>query len=330
VAAKVFAAVAAPGLTGIYQVNFTLPSSGIQGTEPLVITVDGVSSSDTVTIPIVGLSAVANNASFANAGMIAPGTIASVFANGLGSASTNQTTLFPDTSSEGVQVTFNGIAAPMFHLLPTNSPQQIDLFVPSNLPTSGTVNVQLTTSSANYPNYTLNMVPALPGIYRFTDPKSGTGYAIAQFAGSAWVVLPASTTTNIGLPACTATTSAATECGDPANIGDYLVIYLTGLGLATVNGAANGATLPTGQNPPADGSVLYETPTLPTVTIGGVQATVQFSGLVPGFAGECQVNVQVPAGVASGGNVPVVITMAGASDTAFISIQPGRVPPPKP
>jgi uncharacterized protein (TIGR03437 family) len=330
VAAKVLAAVAAPSLTGVYQVNFTLPSSGIQGTEPLVITLDGVSSSDTVTLPIVGLSAVANNASFAMAGTIAPGSIASIFANGLGSASSDETSLFPTTLSEGVQVTFNGIAAPLFHLVPTASPQQIDLFVPSNLSTTGTVNVQLTTSSANYPNYTLNMVPALPGIYRFTDPKSGTGYAIAQFANTAWVVLPASTTSNIGLQACAATISAASECGEPANIGDYLTIYMTGLGLATVNGNPTGGLLPTGENPPADGSVLYETPTLPTVTIGGVPATVLFSGLVPGYAGEYQVDVQVPTGVASGDNVPIVVTMLGASDTAFTSIQPSRIAPPKP
>ncbi|HEY6345589.1 MAG TPA: hypothetical protein VIY49_29165 [Bryobacteraceae bacterium] len=335
---KVLAAVVVPNYAGLYQINFTLPSSGVQGTVPFLITVGGQSSPSGVTIPIVGVSAVANNASFANPGTIAPGSIASVFANGLGSATQLETGgVFPATTAEGFQITFNGIPAPIFHLIPPvaptaaspeGSPGQIDLEVPNSLPTSGTVNVQLTTSTTNYANYTLNMVPASPGLYRFTDPKNGNQYVITQFANSAWVVLPTAATADIGLPACTANTSASVECGEPANIGDYLVIYLTGLGLATVNGAPGGATLPLGQNPPASGSPLYETPTMPTVTIGGINATPLFSGLVPGYAGEYQIDVQVPAGVASGDSVPVAVTMMGQSDTANISIQPTRVTPP--
>ena len=208
------------------------------------------------------------------------------------------------------------------------SSPQIDLLVPSDLPTTGTVNVQLTTSSADYPNYTLNMVPASPSMFRFTDPKTSNAYAIVQFLNSAWIVLPTAAATDIGFPVCTASTALATECGQPANIGDYLTIYLTGLGRATAGGSPTGAILPSGQNPPASGNPLYETPTMPTVTIGGVPATPLFSGLAPGFAGEYQIDVQVPAGVASGDSVPVVVTMLGASDTANISIQPSRVPPP--
>jgi uncharacterized protein (TIGR03437 family) len=73
---------------------------------------------------------------------------------------------------------------------------------------------------------------------------------------------------------------------------------------------------------PIDGSTLYETPTLPTVTVGGVAAQVLFSGLAPGFAGLYQMDIQVPGGVANGDDVPVKVTMLGASDTATISIQP--------
>src|ERR1017187_4180665 len=50
--------------------------------------------------------------------------------------------------------------------------------------------------------------------------------------------------------------------------------------------SCSGTPLPTGQNPPLSGIPLYETPTLPTVTIGGIPATVLFSGLTPGYAGE--------------------------------------------
>src|ERR1019366_1435448 len=89
---------------GGYQINFTVPSTGVQGAEPLVITLGGGSSSTMDDIPLIGLSAVIVNGSFANPGTIAPGSIASVFANGLGSASTNEVSgLFPSTQSEGVE-----------------------------------------------------------------------------------------------------------------------------------------------------------------------------------------------------------------------------------
>ena len=333
---QVLAAVTAPGQAGFYQINFKAPASGVQGTEPLVITLDGVSSSNKLTIPLVGLSAVTVNGSFANPGTIAPGSIASVFANGLGSASTNElSALFPATSSEQVQVTFNGEPAPMFHLIPGGSPQQIDLLIPADLPTSGAVNVQLTTSSNLYPNYTLNMVPASPSMFRFTDakncpmgPASCAQYAIVQFVNTAWLVLPTAAASDIGFPVCDANTNIATECGEPATIGDTLVIYMTGLGLATPNGDPKGTPLPAGMIPPVSGSPLYETPTMPAVTIGGIAATPIFSGLVPGDAGEYEVIVKVPAGVTNGDSVPVEVTMMGVSDTANISIQPGRVPPP--
>ena len=327
VKATVNSAAIVAGQEGVYQAAFIVPP-GVQGTTPMVLSSGGQDSAP-ANLPVAGVSAVVNNASFLQPGTIAPGSIASVFANGLGSASTNQVSgLFPSTQSENVQVTFNGEASSMFHLIPTASPQQIDLFIPTDLPTSGAVNVQLSTSTGSYPNYTLNMVPASPGFYRFTDPKTKSQFVIAQFANSAWLVLPASTTSNLGLPACASGTSAVTECGEPAAIGDYLALYLTGLGLATPNGDPNGKPLPAGQNPPADGSVLYQTPTLPTVTIGGVTTKVLFSGMAPGYAGEYQIDVQIPAGVAAGDNVPVAVTMMGANDTAFISVQSSRIKPP--
>jgi uncharacterized protein (TIGR03437 family) len=334
VACKVLFAGVLAQFAGLYQVNFTLPSSGVQGTVPIVISIGGQSSSSMLTIPIAGLSAVTVNGSFANPGTVAPGSIASVFANGLGSASTNESGgVFPGVQSEGVEVTFNGEGGPIFHLYPStgSNPQQIDLLIPSDLPTTGTVNVQLTTSSTNYPNYTLNMVPASPSMFRLTDTKTSNAYAVVQFVNTAWLVLPVAATADLPLPACTASTSAATQCGQPANIGDILVVYLTGLGLATPNGSPTGTPLPTGQIPPANGNPTYQTPTLPTVMIGGVTLTasqILYSGLTPGDAGEYQIDFVVPSGVASGDSVPVQITMAGASDTANISIQPGRVTPP--
>jgi uncharacterized protein (TIGR03437 family) len=323
VAAKVlFAGVPQGSGAGIYQINFTLPA-GVQGTQPLVLTVGGVSSSSTIDVALAGTSYVISNATFANPGVVSPGSIASLFANAIGTTS-NETAIFPGTSAEGVQVTFNGIAAPLFHVIGAGTQPQIDLLVPSTLPTSGTVNVQLTTSTAFYGNYSLTMVPANPGFYRIQDPKVSTREnVIAQFNGTAGLALPVATTAALGLPACTASTSPSVECGRPATIGDYLVLYATGLGLTTPGGNPAGQPLAPGAIPPINGSVLYETPTIPVVNIGGVSAKVFYSGLAPGYPGEYEIVVQVPAGVASGDDVPLSVSILGATDSSVtISIQP--------
>jgi uncharacterized protein (TIGR03437 family) len=321
-AAEFASASVVAGSAGVDQVHFTVPS-GAQGTEPLVISIGGTSSPASLTIAVTGLSAIVNNASFTSPGVASPGSIATAFANSLGTNTDTLAGLFPAAQSEGVQLSFNGIAAPMFHLVASAAQQQVDLLVPAELPTSGTVNVQLSTSTGVYPNYTLTVVPANPGFYRIPDPNvPGRFNVIAQFANTTWLALPASMTTALGLPACISTTEPLTQCGQPAAIGDYLVIYATGLGLTTPNGDPNGHFLTSGQFPPADGSVLYKTPTTPVVAVGGVSAAVLYSGLAPGFPGLYQIDIQVPPGVASGDDVPVQVTILGASDTATISVQP--------
>ena len=52
-----------------------------------------------------------------------------------------------------------------------------------------------------------------------------------------------------------------------------------------------------------------------TLTIGGVNAQVQFAGLAPFFTGLYQVNAVVPNGVQPGNAVPVVLNVAGQSST---------------
>jgi uncharacterized protein (TIGR03437 family) len=49
-----------------------------------------------------------------------------------------------------------------------------------------------------------------------------------------------------------------------------------------------------------------------TVLVGSTTVQPSYAGLAPGLAGVCQVNFQVPEGIA-GGFYPLVITAAGAS-----------------
>ena len=65
----------------------------------------------------------------------------------------------------------------------------------------------------------------------------------------------------------------------------------------------------------ASTTVLTQTTGTATVTIGGQNATVQFSGLAPGFPGLYQVNVTVPTGI-SAGTVPISLTINGVTTKA--------------
>ena len=83
-------------------------------------------------------------------------------------------------------------------------------------------------------------------------------------------------------------------------------------------------SLPTGQVAPADGSTLYRIQQTPTVTIGGIAAPVSFSGIVPGTAGEYQINLTIPSGVPVGDQVPIIASIGGSSDTVGPAIRPTK------
>ena len=297
-----------PGQVGIYQIVFTVPA-GLQGTQAVIATVAG-RSSNSLSFPLFGISSVVSNASFGSAGVISPGSIVSVFANGLG------------TNDQSTSVLFNGTAAPLFHV--TASQGQIDLLVPYELPVSGTVNVQLRTATGNGLNYPVKMAAATPSLYFLADPAmAGRNNVLAQFNNTAWLALPDSTAAALKIPGnCSAAgVNAASLCGQPALAGDYLVLYTTGLGKATPKGDPNGAQLKTGDVPPADGSVLYQTVSSPVVTVGGMAAAVVFSGIAPGFPGLYQIDFQVPGGVA-GDDLPVTVSIGGVvSETRTLAVR---------
>ena len=90
---------------------------------------------------------------------------------------------------------------------------------------------------------------------------------------------------------------------NPAPRGSVVMIYSTGGGVT--NPPSVDATI-TPAPPP-----LYPLKTSPvSVTIGGIPATVSYSGAAPSqIAGLTQINAQVPAGVTPGTKVPVVVTI---------------------
>ena len=79
----------------------------------------------------------------------------------------------------------------------------------------------------------------------------------------------------------------------PAQIGETIAVYLTGLGDVTP-AVADGALGPS--NPPS------LTTNNITAFISGKAATVTYAGLAPQLAGLYQVNITIPAGVSAGDN----------------------------
>lgn len=279
-----------------------------------------VSFTFSVDIPKPSISSVVNGASFSSGGFAAPGSILSVFCSSLGTQ--DQLTGFPATSLEGVTVSLNGTPAPLFAVAAKEN--QINIFAPWDLPTSGTVEVEVTSPNGTSQGYSLQMEPSAPGIFHFNDPSTpGRQYAVALFSGSAWLAIPSSTAAALHIATnCTASkVSKQLACGQPTKAGDILEIFMTGLGLATPKGDPAGTPLSGSQVAPASGNPLYLTVLNPSVTIGGAAAEVMFSGLAPGYAGLYQVNVVVPGSAPQGNAIQVLITMPnGLNNEAPIAI----------
>jgi uncharacterized protein (TIGR03437 family) len=297
---------------------FTVPQSAPIGIDQVVVTVAGVAS-NSVGLPVGSgplVGDVLNGGSFKSANVISPGSIVSVFGAGFGT--TNNYSAFPSTTVDGLSVLFGEIAAPIFALAATAG--QINVLAPMDLPDSGPIDLTVHTSGGTSPPQSMTMATATPGMFYYVDPLVLTRRnAVAVTANTAWIAMPTSMATNLGLP--TTCPTPATLCGQPAKAGGYLEFYVTGLGKATPNGSPSGAVLAASAVAPVSGNPIYETLTKPTVTIGGLAAPVLFSGIAPGYNGLYQVDVQIPADVSPGNNVPVVITSANESDSATIAVQ---------
>ena len=124
----------------------------------------------------------------------------------------------------------------------------------------------------------LNVAAAQPGIFTKAQNGSGQGAIVKQDG----VTLA--------------------EPGTPANRGEVIIIYCSGLGPVSPAVIAGR---------PAPSSPLSGVTNPVTVTIGGQEAQVLFAGLAPTFSGLYQINVFVPANSATGDAVEVILESAG-------------------
>jgi uncharacterized protein (TIGR03437 family) len=90
-----------------------------------------------------------------------------------------------------------------------------------------------------------------------------------------------------------------------------VILYGTGLGQAS-------PTAPTGALP----SLVSNTVTPVTLTVGGINVIPDFAGLAGCCVGLNQINFRVPASVNAGNSVPVIVSAGGVnSNTVTIAVQ---------
>jgi uncharacterized protein (TIGR03437 family) len=227
--------------------------------------------------PATQLNAVVNAAS--NAGSaVSPGEIVTLYGVNIGPASAAGFHINADgtyaKSLGGTSVLFDGVPAGVTYASAT----QVNAVAPYGLAGGATTQVQVQYQGALSNTVPVPVQAAHPGL--FTVDASGLG-------GGA--ILNQDYSLNGGL--------------NPAARGTVVMIYSTGGGVT--NPPSVDATV-TPAPPP-----LYQLKTSPmSVTIGGIPATVSYSGAAPSqIAGLTQINAQVPAAVTPGTKVPVVVTI---------------------
>jgi len=233
--------------------------------------------------PIIAPGAIVNSASFQPGVPVSPGAIITIKGTGLADGTgVNLTPPLP-LSLANTQVMLGGHALPLLYA----SSGQVNAQVPVDLPVNTQQQIQVV-RSGTVPSVAdqVGIAPASPAIFTVSQNGAGQGAITDSFTG------------------------VVKDATSPAAIGDFLSIYCTGLGAVTPP-VLDGQ--PAGANPPSS------TNNTVTVTVGGVNAPVSFSGLSPGYAGLYQINIQVPPGVPPG-NQQVIVSVAGQQSPAGVTI----------
>jgi len=276
------------GQVGVYFVIFTVPQNQPAGGVSISVSIGGLTSNLTTLQVFTGpvISNATNAASNITAGLpnagIAQGSIFTLFGTNLGPGTISiAQSAFQNTNLSGtsIGVTVNGTTvAPLLYY---TSATQVAALLPSNTPV-GTGTITVTYNGQVGLASPITVVANNLGIFTITSDGQGVGIV----TNADYSLVSVTVGTPCGGP--------NTTCG-PANPGDTLILWATGLG--AVNGSdASGAGL--GVN----------MPNIPlTLWLGGVQANVTYQGRSGCCIGEDQIVFTVPANVPLGCAVPLVV-----------------------
>jgi uncharacterized protein (TIGR03437 family) len=203
---------------------------------------------------------------------VAPGEFAAIYGSALAAATQTATTLPYPTQLSDAQVLVNGTPAALEYVSPT----QINFLYPN----VGAGITQLTViNGSGQQSVNLVVAAAVPAVFTASGSGSGAAAAIDD------------------------TTGTVVSANAPAHAGDWVSLYLTGLGATTMQNGLNYAQIQ------------------PTVTVGGQNCPTNYAGRAPTLSGVDQINCQIPGSV-TGTAVPVIVNSNGRlSNTVTLAIQ---------
>jgi uncharacterized protein (TIGR03437 family) len=221
------------------------------------------------------------NAADLESGAVAPGEMVNIQGFNLGpSPAVSAPAGDLPSALGGVQVTFDGAPAAIAYV----SPYVLAVQVPFSVQAGKQTEMRVTYQTSSDP-VMLDVLNAAPGLY--TQNANGKGSVTA--ANPDW---------------------SMNSISHPAPKGQYVVVYAAGLGGLS-------PTLTTGKVPPASPVSNAVWPV--TAVVDGITAPVSYAGAAPGYPGMYQINVQIPAGVASGAR-PLTVSAAGTPTQFGVTI----------
>jgi uncharacterized protein (TIGR03437 family) len=272
-----------PQTPGEYDGSFTVQLPGGSVYAPVTLLVEPGPVAPPVVSQVV-------NAASGIAGSVSPGEIVALRGYGVGAAAAGGLRIEQDglvaTQINGLQVTFDGTPAPLIY----TSANQTNLIVPYEVAARSSTVMRLlyVRASGNLQTsaWVLPVVSSSPGV--FTVDATGTGQA---------AVINEDGTVNSAM--------------NPARRGSIVSIYATGEGQTSPGGVTGSIAQPGASHPVQP----------VTVAIDGTDAAVHYAGAAPGeVAGLLQVNAVVPASVAPGPAVPLMLKIGGVPSQASVSI----------
>jgi uncharacterized protein (TIGR03437 family) len=200
---------------------------------------------------------------------LGPGNIVQIYGSGLAGQATAPAVLPLPTEVNGTSVIIGGVTAPLFYV----SPGQINAQIPFELAAGNQYQLIVSANGALTTPQPIQLTPAVPAILQFNS-----GEVVAQHQDGTLI-----------------------QDSSPAAPGEYVTIYLTGLGATDI-------AVPSGA--PSPSSPLANVLDTPVVTLNDNQVLLQFAGLTPGAVGLYQINFQVPQPLGDG-NYTLLIAQSG-------------------
>ncbi len=211
---------------------------------------------------------------------LGPGNIVQIYGSGLAAQTSAPTVLPLPSQINGTLVIIGGMQAPLYYV----SPGQINAQVPFELAAGNQYEVIVSANGALTTPQPIQLTDAVPAILQFNS-----GAVVAEHQDGTLV-----------------------SDSSPAVPGEYVVIYLTGLG-ATDTPVPSGTASPS--NPLAN---VLDTPVL---TLNGTQIPTLFAGLTPTLVGLYQINFQIPQTLTTGEYQLLISQNGTVSNQTILSVQ---------